>query len=418
MRAMPALLLDGLAKPHLRPLEPLSVELDGEPRVAWRDPLAIAPLIHVPAPLAMLMALLDGTREVASIAEEWQAATGEALPPEFLARLVTELDEFLLLDSPRYRAARAAALEAYRAQPSRPATLAPDGYPDEPEACQSYLDALLGTARSSPPTEPLRGLVAPHIDLHRGAPCYADAYAALAGSGAELFVVLGIAHSTSCWPAPPPLATLTRLDFDTPLGTVRTDAAFVDRLAERYAAAGGSEDLFADELVHRHEHSLELQVIFLQRLFGHRPFAIVPLLLGSLQGFYETPAEVDGPAGLGPLLEAVRETIDADPREVCLIAGADLSHLGPRFGHGRPVDPEWVERCRVADLAELGALGELGAGAYFEAVAAHRNARNVCSVANLYALRRLLPDARFRLLRYEAAVDPQQTVSFAAAALV
>ncbi|MBI2302295.1 MAG: AmmeMemoRadiSam system protein B, partial [Armatimonadetes bacterium] len=235
---------------------------------------------------------------------------------------------------------------------------------------------------------------------------------------ADLFVVLGIAHSSSVWPDPPPLATLTRLDFDTPLGTVHTDRDFVARLAGHYAAAGGDrEDLFRDELVHRAEHSVEFQTLFLQHLHGGREFRIVPILLGSLHEFYDCPEEVTGRDGLGPLLSALAAATAEHDGEVCLVAGADLAHVGPRFGAEEPVQEGDLDAIAERDLDALRRFVDGGGDAFFEHFAADGNARNVCSVSNLYVLRALLPDASAELLRWDVAYDPSQSVSFAALAL-
>ncbi|NUP99426.1 MAG: AmmeMemoRadiSam system protein B, partial [Armatimonadetes bacterium] len=246
---------------------------------------------------------------------------------------------------------------------------------------------------------------------------YGFAYEQLRHSTADLFVVLGIAHSSSCWPEPPPLVSLTRLDFDTPLGRCETDQEFVNRLVEGYATAGGDPTaLFRDELVHAQEHSLEFQMLFLQHLHGHRPFRVVPVLMGSLHEFYPFPVMLGSRVGLGPFVTALSEAIGQYPGEVCVVAGADLSHVGPRFGDPQPVGPERVREVEEGDRTALAELAESAAG-WFRHFAADRNARNVCSVSNLYLLRALAPESELMLLRHEVAFDPDQTVSFAAAAL-
>src|SRR5207237_3396416 len=88
---------------------------------------------------------------------------------------------------------------------------------------------------------PLRGVIAPNVDLHRGAPTYSWAYKALAeAQPAELYVILGTCHT----PVVGHFAA-TRKAYDTPLGPVPTDPVFLDRLG----AAWGS-DLYAGEFSH------------------------------------------------------------------------------------------------------------------------------------------------------------------------
>lgn len=401
--------------PCLRPLEPIPLRVGEEHQIAWRDPLGLTPTIQVPHAVAVLMSLLDGKRELAELRAVWLQMAGEDLPAEFLSRLLGELDDLGLLDSPRFREKRATALADFRRAGVRPMAHCEGGYPATRFACAAYLDRFLGPANGAPRTKPVRGLVAPHIDLGRGGAVYGQAYRLLRDSAADLFIVLGIAHSSSCWPEPPPLATFTRLHFATPFGEVETDRAFVDRVVDAYGRHGDADELFRDELVHRDEHSLEFQMLFLKHVRGDRPCRVVPILLGSLHEFYARPAAVGGERGLGPLLAALQSAIAAHEGEVCLIAGADLAHVGPRFGAETPVDPDAVARIRRRDGEALRLLEQDGA-AWFGHFAADGNARNVCSVSNLWLLRALLPEAGMELVGYDVAFDPEQTVSFAAAA--
>ena len=53
-------------------------------------------------------------------------------------------------------------------------------------------------------------------------------------------------------------------------GTLLTDPTIVDADGHLVAAYDGPEDLFAGELHHRREHSIEFQALWLQHLFGGR----------------------------------------------------------------------------------------------------------------------------------------------------
>ena len=123
-----------------------------------------------------------------------------------------------------------------------------------------------------------------YISRKRGGSSFAWAYKKIIEeSQADLFVIFGTAHNPMR-----NLFSVTRKHFETPLGTVETDRRFVAQLASKLKALpGGHElDLAADELAHRHEHSIEFQAVFLQYLLGdRRPFRIVPVLTGSFHDF-------------------------------------------------------------------------------------------------------------------------------------
>src|SRR5262249_41466862 len=153
--------------------------------------------------------------------------------------------------------------------------------------------------------------------------------------------------------------TLTRKDYETPLGAVPTDVALVDEIEARV----GAETLFADELHHRSEHSIEFQAVWLRRAYGAAPPPVLPVLCGSrpprprrpfLCG-RSPPAAARGerpaaaPRAAGFLEALARGTAG---RRVLVVAGADLAHVGPRFGDGPMLAPD-RRRVEDADRAAL-----------------------------------------------------------------
>ncbi|HEX9049313.1 MAG TPA: AmmeMemoRadiSam system protein B [Anaeromyxobacter sp.] len=290
----------------------------------------------------------------------------------------------------------------------RPPSCAGSVYPDDPARLREALDGWLApgaraaarraTARVRPARrEPVRLLVAPHIDYPRGALGYARAYAALDRVGADLFVVFGTAHRT-----PPHLFTLTRRHYGTPLGPVATDRAVVDALV----AELGEGELLADERHHADEHSVELQLVVLRHLL-RRPFTAVPVLCSSISHLPEpAPFTARFLAALG---RAVRG------RNVCFVAGADLAHVGPLYGDPSP--PTRAEAARI-EAEDRRTLAFLAAG---DADGFHRDGvrddarRRLCGVAPIYAAMRASGRGA-ALLHYERWTDGRDSVSFAAAA--
>lgn len=154
-----------------------------------------------------------------------------------------------------------------------------------------------GTARS------LAGLVVPHAGYLYSGPVAAHAYLALARDGLpETVVILGPNHTGYGMP----LAVGTE-DFETPLGVARVDAELAAALVE-----GGLEE---DVEAHRHEHSIEVQLPFLQHLAPEVTF--VPVCMGVQD--YAAAEEV------GRLLAKVLRGRDA-----VVIASTDFSHYVPK----------------------------------------------------------------------------------------
>jgi AmmeMemoRadiSam system protein B len=387
-------------RPRLVPFESQAVTCeDGERLMVLRDPAGVAGEGLGLSPGAFwVAALLDGTRTPEELLAHAHAQ-GAVLGPAELNALLDALAEAGFLEGPGREAQRARALREYRAQPARPPTCAGSVYPAVPGELRAVLDRMLALPAPAVPAPagPVRLVIAPHIDYARGAAGYAHAYRALAATDADLFVVFGTAHAT-----PPHLFTLTRLDHDTPLGPVPTDAAAVARLLEDL----GEEELFEDELTHREEHSVELQLVLLRHLV-RRPFTVLPVLCSTI-----APGR-DPSLATAAFLAALARAVAG--RRVCYVAGADLSHVGPLYGDPRP-----FSRRELAALAEEDrrTLSLLCAG---DAEAFHRDAmrdddrRRICGTAPIYAALRA-SGARPRLLHYEQWTDGMDSVSFAAAA--
>ncbi len=392
------------ARPRLIPLEPEPVQLeDGSPAVVLRDPSGVVDTAAVVSPAAyLILAHFDGTRTPRDV-ERALALRGQLVDLPRIEGLARELGEAGLLHGAAHRALRARALDAYRSAPARAAACAGGVYPEDPEALRRALDGWLshpeGPGPGSPGGAPVRLLVAPHIDYPRGGASYAHAYRALADAcDADLFVVFGTAHAS-----PERLFTLTRQSYATPLGPVATDRPLVERLA----AALGEEEVLGDELYHRGEHSVELQMVWLRHLFPGRPLAALPVLCSSI-------SHVDDPrAATAPFLEALARAVEG--RRVCYVAGADLAHVGPRYGDPRPPSPDELAALAAEDRRTLEFVAAGDADGFHRDATRDDARRRLCGVAPIYAAMRMA-GAGARLLHYGQWSDGTDSVSYAAAA--
>jgi AmmeMemoRadiSam system protein B len=306
-----------------------------------------------------------------------------------VTQLVDQLDEGLFLDSPRFHAHRATLLEAFRAAPHRAPSHAGGSYPDDGPTLARILDGLLARSQGEPPPATRNGdapvgLIAPHIDFPRGGPVYAGAYRALAAADRpDLVVVLGTDHNGTDHPF-----TLTRKSYATPLGVVETDAHAVDAIV-RYTADTPGLDLFADEFHHRHEHSIEFQAVWLRHVYGERVPPVLPVLCGSLHQYVGSGETPSSDSRVVDFLAALRRVTEG--RRTLVVAGADLAHVGPRFGDG-PMTAADRERVERADRASLAACARGDADGFFAFVSAERDERRICGLSPIFTALALLDD--------------------------
>jgi MEMO1 family protein len=377
-----------------------------------RDTQGVAPShAALPAGLVPIVARFTGEHTCAEIARAVSRETGETVPTELVVEVAEELEAALFVDGPRYRAARERIEREFADAPLRPASHAGGAYHADPVKLATYIDTqcLDRAGTRARPRGGLKGLVAPHIDPWRGATCYGHAYDALRGALTEdvdTFILLGTSHA----PMRSPFA-LCRKAFDTPLGPIEADVESIDALA-----AACDFEPYADQFNHKREHSLEFQAVFLRHLLGPRPARIVPVLagLGAHQVRGTDPA---GDASVERFLDALRGVVAT--RRAIVIAGADLAHVGPRFGDAKPLDDRERRELDDRDRQSLEHAVRGDARRFWSDVAQDLETRRVCGLAPVYSLLRVLgDDVRGEVCHYEQTVDPEEgsIVSHAAVA--
>jgi AmmeMemoRadiSam system protein B len=206
--------------------------------------------------------------------------------------------------------------------------------------------------------------------------------------------------------------SLTEKDYETPFGRVGTDLDVVRGLRQ----AGGAA-VAQDDFAHRSEHSIEFQVIFLQHLLTRKDFRIVPILCGSAQGSLAEYSRRAYREVAGPFLKRLTEALAAGPGESLLLAGVDLCHVGPKFGHEMPA--AYLEsQAKNHDKTLLEHLTQMDADGFWETSRSVNDRYNVCGFSALACLLEVVPPCRGVVLNYDMwhEAQTQSAVSFAAAA--
>lgn len=387
-------------KPKLRRVEAFPVN-DGEgrgPLYVIRDPFGLAQGLITLSPVAMLiLSLMDGERDLLDIQEVFARHARQLLPRQQLEDMVRQLDEAHFLDSPAFDAYFNSLVEGYRAAPAR-ISAGEESFGAERGQMSTVIQRMLfdGQATPAKTDRKLVGLVAPHLDYPRGAPAYSHAYRLVAATAPpRRVIILGTNHFGQ---ASGPVAT--RKDFQTPLGTTKTDRAFIAALEKRMGA-----DLCEHEFDHQREHSVELQLLILQHLLGPEQFEIVPVLCPDVCGPTGT-APYDGKGvDLRSFSEAVGELAGTDDVPTLIVAGADLSHVGGQFGDERDLDVTFLQEVERKDREALDALVNHGRDAFVDVLRARENNTRVCSAGCIYAMMTALPGGRAELLSYHQAAN-------------
>ena len=92
---------------------------------------------------------------------------------------------------------------------------------------------------------------------------------------------------------------------------------------------------------------------------------------------------------------------------LCLVASADLAHVGPQFGHRETVTPGSLAEVRAKDEGMLGHVANLLGEEFYRFILQEGDRRNICGLPPIYALLHLMDAQNGEVLHYQQWSDPQ-----------
>jgi MEMO1 family protein len=251
-------------------------------------------------------------------------------------------------------------------------------YPADPDELSSLIDQCythpLGPGKKPPAPRrdsELIAVVCPHAGYVYSGPVAAHSYLHVSSMVApELLVVVGPNH----YGVGSGVSTFMEGEWETPLGKLKVDAAAAARLAD------ATDVVTFDPYAHRIEHSLEVQLPFLQRIYGDT----VPLLPVSLL-FQDIDTAKALAAGLVKVVTG---------KKTVLVASSDLTHYEP------------AEQARRKDTALIGKILDMDLEGFYSTL--ERLDVTACGygpIATVMETARALGLGRAELLKYASSGD-------------
>ncbi len=215
----------------------------------------------------------------------------------------------------------------------RPPAVAGMFYPADPQDLRRFVRASLRQAAEDvPPVGEVKAIVAPHAGYVYSGTVAAHAFAAAAGAAPRVrrIVLMGPAHTVAF----SGIAAPAWDGFATPLGVVPVDD-------EARRAIATLPQVIISNAPHAREHSLEVELPFIQELFPGVP--VLPLVVGEATA------------------EDVAEVIEAlDDGHTLFVVSSDLSHYEP-YAQARRHDEATARRVQALDHAHISPQDACGA---------------------------------------------------------
>jgi len=244
-------------------------------------------------------------------------------------------------------------------------------YPHNKKELEDMVSEFLVSSKKNPN---IKGLIVPHAGyVYSGA--VAGKVYSLLDSVYDTVIILGTNHTRVG-----SRVSVSLDDWETPLGVVKNDVELGNKIIK------SSEMIHADELSHIYEHSIEVQLPFLQKVLGS--FKIVPITVS---------AELTT-AMFERLGDAISKSIPGE--KVLFVASSDFTHFGRGYGFA-PVEENEVAWVEKTDKEVIDAILEGSVDKFIELA----RATTVCGVGPIALLLTTLKDAKAQLVDYRTSYD-------------
>ncbi|MBN2071329.1 MAG: AmmeMemoRadiSam system protein B [Candidatus Krumholzibacteriota bacterium] len=196
-------------------------------------------------------------------------------------------------------------------------------YPDDPAKLRSMIENMLSNASSKKVKGRIRAIVAPHAGYVYSGHVAAEAYSLLGPRYAGTVIVISPCHVDHF----PYASIFTGSSYTTPLGNIEINEELSEMIASKTEAVRRDDRGHTSRAGGRGEHSLEVQLPFLQVVIGE--FRLVPIVMGD-----QSTALIES------LGKAIGESIKGE--DVLIVASTDLSHFHPA-DHANILDEAFIK---------------------------------------------------------------------------
>ena len=375
------------------------------PGLFIRDPYRFSDsMLIIPPALVECLECFDGNHSDLDLRAALVQVTGDLEVGETEQKLIEALDHAGFLENETFEAMQTERRREFAEQPVREPAHADSAYPAEPEKLRETLAEWQAAATRQ--VDGLMGIAAPHVSPSGGWQSYQAAYGVLRPEHKErTFVILATSHYGE-----PEKFGLTRKPFRTPMGDAANDTRLVDWLAKRAPASVEMEDF-----CHSFEHTVELQLIFLQHALG-TDVRILPILCGPYAHSVYRGGKPEDDDKVKAFLEALGELREREGDNLFWILGVDMAHMGARYQDGFSAIAHQGEMAAVSarDQQRIERINASDADGFWDLVQEKHDDLKWCGSSPFYTFLKTAPDVRGELLSYEQwNIDERSVVSFA-----
>jgi AmmeMemoRadiSam system protein B len=421
-----------MQSPRLRPVRGFRAQApDGQEAIGLADARQVSDRVVFTAPAAQLiLPHMDGKKTLDQIVQ----SVGRGLTRPIIEGLVAQLDEAGLLFGPTFDAMLTKMRQEFDSSsvlpPASTAAMA-DALADQEikstgatpseeeklalgarklrEAFDTWIAAALKDVPNPSLDELPKAIVAPHIDYPRGWLNYAAVWGRLrVADRPDRVLILGTNHFGEA-------TGVCGCDkgYESPLGVSEIDAPLLEALKSALGADNAAKFL-ANRYDHEREHSVELQIPWIQHCLGADDSGAFCKVLGVLvhDPTVNNGESYDGKGlALPVFIEALKKALAQVGGRTLIVASADLSHVGPAFGDPKSLAGEDDEAKAMRDKVfnhdreMIQMIIDRKPDELIAAMSWQQNPTRWCSLGNLVATMKVTEPTHVELYNFAASMD-------------
>ncbi|MCK5474551.1 MAG: AmmeMemoRadiSam system protein B [Candidatus Aenigmarchaeota archaeon] len=244
-------------------------------------------------------------------------------------------------------------------------------YPFDKKTLEDILAKFIVSSKKNPH---IKGVITPHAGYVYSGASAGKVYSQL-DDIYDTVILLGVNHT-----GVGNRVSVSLVDWETPLGVVKNDVVLGNKIIN------SSDVIRADELSHIYEHSIEVQLPFLQKILGD--FKIVPITVSA-----ELTPDIFKQLGA-----SISKTIEG--QKALIVASSDFTHFGKSYGF-EPVEKDAVTFVTNTDRHVIDAILEKNTEKFIETA----RATTVCGVGSIALLMSILKNEKATLIDYKTSYD-------------
>ena len=255
-------------------------------------------------------------------------------------------------------------------------------YSDDPEELRQQIEDSFkskfgpGFPEKKKGKSKIKAIISPHAGYFFSGACAAHGFKEIAeGNMPDTFIIIGLSHNY-------PKTAVSKNDWKTPSGTVKNDKELTEMIAKNCSIP-------VDERLHSFEHSLEVQVPFLQFIFKGKEINISPIIVSEDTDFKE-------------IGKGIKKAIKESKKDIIIITSSDFTHFGSSYGY-HPFNKDVKENLYKLDKGAIDLILKKDSKGFLQYI--EKTGATICGRIPIATLLEAVECKKIRLLKYYTSGD-------------